>query len=456
MNKKQFNDYILEKYDEIDIVKYFEQYKNYFKCNLNTEFMDYFLEICEQDDICCISHEKLFEFDIFKKETTKPKDIKNKLIILNMKEKKDYILLINNIEESEKDYSEINKKSYKKTYMLTPDTFKEILISSINGTIYRQYYILLEKIYKYYNIYQLTRKDNILKDSGDKINKLYALCKSQSVKIDDILHQSKTTNNKLEDTNNKLEDTNRKLKDTSSKLEDTSDKVVELTEEIEDLNDGINSMTKQLINIGDELTITNEKLDICVNHIVKPNMIPGKQQYYGIVYYPKRNSAKLIVGKINYVIKTTDNLVNNGAVLIRRNYTSNPHDLKTYVKKSIDSIKKNLQSEISNCKTYLKKTIKKLKEEMKNNLESDDAKIYGAKTRIKNNYALLINNKKIENKKKIDNLIEKLNTTPIMYNSDIKLINLDAEWLFELIEHNILEQKELPEFIDLESRDNEN
>ncbi len=74
--------------------------------------------------------------------------------------------------------------------MLTLEAFKLALISSRNEKKYRNYYLLLEKIFKYYNYYQnehlihIIKKQNIKYESN--VTKLLDYGKSANEKLDKL------------------------------------------------------------------------------------------------------------------------------------------------------------------------------------------------------------------------------------------------------------------------------
>ena len=86
--------------------------------------------------------------------------------------------------------------------MLTPDAFKKSLIGSNKTDKYAKYFLLLEKIIKYYNLYQL------------KLNKLERV--KLSKKLDEVLVELKKSNNKLDTLsieNNKQTEELKEIKD---------------------------------------------------------------------------------------------------------------------------------------------------------------------------------------------------------------------------------------------------
>jgi hypothetical protein len=73
-----------------------------------------------------------------------------------------------------------------KEYMLTPYAFKLCLIRSKNTKIYANYYLLLEKVFKYFNDYKIKYNKIMLSIKDEELHKLTKKNKKKSKKIEEL------------------------------------------------------------------------------------------------------------------------------------------------------------------------------------------------------------------------------------------------------------------------------
>ena len=125
--------------------------------------------------------------------------------------------------------------------MLTPDAFKKCLMGSTNTKIFSDYFLLLEKMVKYYNLYQLI------------LNKLERT--KLSKQLDELLIESKETNKELKNSNKELKNSNKKLDKLTKELD-------KLTEENKQLQVTLNKNLEKTEEIAEHL------------HIVSHNQVP--------------------------------------------------------------------------------------------------------------------------------------------------------------------------------------
>ncbi len=167
MLQQNIKEYIITKSKleiKMNLNEFFHDIHALFYPDKDISFMNYFLELCDQSDKFYVHHDKLFEYGII---TTNQSIHVERLLIkqLNLTEGEDFILLTINGEQDDNKHGGNNKK----TYMLTPETFKIALISSRNEKKYRVYYLLLETIYKYYSDYQSMFDANQLNKQAEEL-----------------------------------------------------------------------------------------------------------------------------------------------------------------------------------------------------------------------------------------------------------------------------------------------
>ena len=154
--------------------EFFEDIHNRFYSDVDISFMEYFITLCDHDDEFFIEHEKLVEYGIMTSE--KSDKVLQKLNALGLDAGVHYDI----IEHKE-------GRTISKQYMLTPDAFKLCLMRAqrrtnqpVDPLVYCNYYLLLEKIFKLFMIYEseyLLNQNRILANTvaqqGDQLDGIF-------------------------------------------------------------------------------------------------------------------------------------------------------------------------------------------------------------------------------------------------------------------------------------------
>ena len=136
----EFNTYLSDKLRNVKLNEYFTLIQSQFYSNLDISFMDYFLELCNNENEFIVDHIKLQEYGVLNTIDTSQK-IKRSLETLMLIENEDY--LVRNVSQQLP-----SGTKYSKEYKLTPYAFKLCLIRSKNSKEYAKYYLLLEQVFK--------------------------------------------------------------------------------------------------------------------------------------------------------------------------------------------------------------------------------------------------------------------------------------------------------------------
>lgn len=128
--------------------------RNFYK-ELNTDLIEFFFSLIENDQVFIINSNRLLEFGMF----DNLENIFLYLEINNLKLNIDYVL-----REVQDESNNIIHE-----YILTPDSFKLCAMSSPKTKIYREYYLIYEKIFYFYthynNLFKLKISDeNMIKN----------------------------------------------------------------------------------------------------------------------------------------------------------------------------------------------------------------------------------------------------------------------------------------------------
>ena len=175
----EYNSKLINNMSNINLTDYFKEVHNIFYKDINIIFMDYFLEICNKDDEFIIDHSKLKKYKII--TSGRSNDIKECLNRLELIENVDFIV---RVIPQQQDITKGIKNV--KEYMLTPYAFKLCLIRSKNTKVYANYYLLLEKVFKYYNDYKIEYTKIILSIKDAELLKLTKKNKKKSKKIEEL------------------------------------------------------------------------------------------------------------------------------------------------------------------------------------------------------------------------------------------------------------------------------
>ncbi len=258
---KNFTAKLASDLTKISMNDFFKLIHAQFYPDQNIEFMDYFLELVEHEDEFYVPHAKLIEYGIMTCTTDSSK-VRAKLETLNLENEVDFRLA---------DVREPVKQggfSTKKVYYLTPEAFKKCLMRAqrrknqpVDPVIYCNYYLLLEKAYKFYTDYERQYADKIISIKDDKID---TLIKQNNVLITMNTDQSK----QLTDQSNQI----------NSLITYAKDRKIEIT------------MLNQKIDILFDFMISFAKMTIPMwigSNVIKyqyDTLVKGKTVGYGLTH----------------------------------------------------------------------------------------------------------------------------------------------------------------------------
>jgi len=180
-------------------MEFFKHVHEQFYADIDTSFMEYFLEIAEHEDEFIVHHSKLHEYGVV--TSTQSYHMKEKFDTLELVEQQDYQLT--DIREPVKQGGFVNHKHYH----LTPEAFKKCLMRArkyanqpVDPVIYVDYYLLLEKIFGLFRKYQVMYSEKLISMKDDKIDML-------TDKVDELLGYAKDTKNTLDNVQDELTET---------------------------------------------------------------------------------------------------------------------------------------------------------------------------------------------------------------------------------------------------------
>ena len=313
---------------KIPMKKFFVNVHARFYQNKDISFMEYFLELTEHEDEFVVHHSKLKDYGVM--TSTESYDVKAKMKSLKLVEGEDYLL---------RDISEQSETSrgvkHSKHYHLTPEAFKKCLMRArryanqpVDPVIYCDYYILLEKVYKLYTLYERLYAEKLLTTKDDKIDKLQSTVDQQSEDIRELLGYAK---------------------DTKKTLDEVQDDLTETKEEVFIAKTYLNEKSKtSTMNPADE----------------------NKHHFFAATTFIRqgKQTVKFIAGQRSYVENTVDkNVVENGhRVILRPFYNANGIDLRNNAKQEF-LIRRRTRLDEINAENATKDAIynTKLKEEIK-------------------------------------------------------------------------------------------
>jgi hypothetical protein len=313
----EFNTYLSDKLRNVKLNEYFKLIHTEFYSNIDISFMNYFLELTNNENEFIVEHIKLQEYKVINniKSSTILQTLNGNYLIEN----EDY--QVHNVMQQSETSRGIK---HAKEYHLTPYAFKLCLIRSKNSKEYAKYYLLLEQVFKNYQEYQIMYQNKIINGISNENKSLHN-------KIDELLNYGKQTTKKL----NEIHEQNEELKEQNDDLKDTMDDIKEAFKETAD---------RSVPNPIDD----NERHEfILLQHkelIHRFKFIRGIQKY---------NDSKIQKKYIEYNI-------------IKREYNANPIQLFKLFKDTIKEYYKLEKAKITankqlKNKTKLKKEIEKIK-----------------------------------------------------------------------------------------------
>jgi hypothetical protein len=167
--QQEFIKSLVDSKTKITMKDFFKTIHSKFYPKQDISFMEYFLELTENEGEFIVHHEKLVEYGIMSSKQSWA--VKQKLDALELVEDEEYSEVFQDILEN---LSSGGRP--KKVYMLTPEAFKTCLMRSrkypnqtVDPTIYSKYYLLLEKTYKLYTDYEKQLLNNQLEQNQQQL-----------------------------------------------------------------------------------------------------------------------------------------------------------------------------------------------------------------------------------------------------------------------------------------------
>jgi hypothetical protein len=241
------------------LIDFFDELHTRYYPNYDIKFKKFFMKIIEKDGEFCVKHIKLVKYGVL--SSGESSVVRRKLERHNMIEGKDFRIETciekHNTKKNENRLLDArveqtnNYAKPKKIYYLTPDSFKKCLMNTqkhpsqtVNPEIYSDYFLLLEKVHKYFSDYekQYLLKLHVIKD--DKIDEL-----SNNVKILLTKNEEQSIENKIIRKQN----------------EEQSIKIDELLDTTRSIFNQNVDLKENLIKIENELITISSKMDILLN-----------------------------------------------------------------------------------------------------------------------------------------------------------------------------------------------
>jgi len=329
----EFNTYLSDKLRNIKLNEYFTLIQSQFYSNVDISFMDYFLELCNNENEFIVDHIKLQEYGVLNSIDTSQK-IKRSLDTLMLIENEDYLVANVGQQDSKKKHGGSNAKEYK----LTPYAFKLCLIRSKNSKEYAKYYLLLEQVFKNYQEYQIMYQKVLLSGKDEKLDEMKQTIDKQSAQIDELLGYAKKTVER----NEELKEQNEELYE---KVDYMKENMEDMKENMEDIKDAFKETADRSVPSPKK---SNERHEfILLQHkelINKFKFIRGIQKY---------NESKITKTYSEYNI-------------IKREFNANPIQLFKQFKETVKEEYKLEKAKITANKTLknknqLKKNVEKIK-----------------------------------------------------------------------------------------------
>ncbi len=186
---KNFTTKLASDLTKISMNDFFKLIHAQFYPDQNIEFMDYFLELVEHEDEFYVPHAKLIEYGIM--TSTESIKVRAKLEALDLENEVDFRVADIRYPVKQGGFST------KKVYYLTPEAFKKCLMRArryknqpVDPVIYCNYYLLLEKAYKFYTDYERQYADKLLSIKDDKIDNLNQKVDNLSNDMADLMKQN--------------------------------------------------------------------------------------------------------------------------------------------------------------------------------------------------------------------------------------------------------------------------
>lgn len=301
MNINTYNETLANSLIKKDLKSYFIDVHKQFYNNVDISFMEYFLEICEHEDQFIVNHEKLIQYNVI--TNNRSNDVKKCLEQFNLVDNIDY--LMRNVPQQCRQGNVIHKN----VYTLTPYAFKLCLIRAKNSKRFANYYLLLERVFKFYTNYEKLLHKKLISMKDEKIDQL-------ENKIDELLKR-------------------------------TGD-ILEINEEIKEQNDYLETKVDQLDDKVEEVRETLR--DTLEDRNPRP-VYRGEHHHFTLLKYKNEdNRYKYIKAQLQYINRNMKTLQKDYDIIINKTYNSNPIDMFNRLKATIRSELSDLKDEITKSK----------------------------------------------------------------------------------------------------------
>jgi autonomous glycyl radical cofactor GrcA len=193
---------------KITMKDFFKTIHSKFYARQDISFMEYFLELTENEGEFIVHHEKLVEYGIT-----------SSIRSFHVKEKLDALELVEDIDYSElPDIRQMVRPQgggkHKNIYMLTPEAFKTCLLrarrypnQTVDPTVYSKYYLLLEKTYKLYTDYEKQLLNNQLEQNQQQLEENQLQLEQNQQQLEEERQYRLDLQDSLIDNNKELEKT---------------------------------------------------------------------------------------------------------------------------------------------------------------------------------------------------------------------------------------------------------
>jgi hypothetical protein len=330
-----FNTYLSEKLRNVKLNEYFNLIHSQFYCNIDISFMDYFLELTNNENEFIVNHIKLQEYGVLTNIDSSA-FIKKSLERLFLIENEDYQVC--QVAQSRLENQHGGSNGNKKEYKLTPYAFKLCLIRSKNSKEYAKYYLLLEQVFKNYQEYQIMYQKVLLSGKDEKMDEMKA-------QINELLGYAKETKVQLDETKVQLDETKVQNEEMQDTMEEMKDNIDNLNDTMDDIKDAFK--------------------DTANRSVPSPRKENEQHEFILLQHKELLNNFKFIRG----IQKLNETKINNKYSeynIIKREYNANPIQLYKMFKDTLkDNYKLEKQKIINNKKlknkTQLKKEIEKIK-----------------------------------------------------------------------------------------------
>ena len=342
----KYNTYLSDKLKKVTLNEYFKEIHSKFYSNINISFMDYFLELCNNENEFIVEHIKLQEYKVINNIDTS-KDIKKGLDRLFLIENEDYQVYTYNVPNRMKNCNVI-----KKEYKLTPYAFKLCLIRAKNTKKYAKYFIFAEQVFKHYQEYQIMYQTVLMSGKDEKLDEQFKTINEMKQTIDKQSEENKKQSKQIEELLGYAKKTNEQNKH-------LSDTVNNLNDSVDDMKDDINDLKDNIEDIKDAFKDTADR------SVPNPTDDFERHEFILLQHKDLLHNFKFIRGIQKYNETKIQNKYNEYNI-IKREFNANPIQLFKMFKETVKEnykLEKNKITANKNLKnkTQLKKEVEKIK-----------------------------------------------------------------------------------------------